>query len=42
MITIVKCIFKIAYTKQRNYTINLSRKKNKIYYNNLDLKNITT
>ena len=31
----------IAYTKQRNYTVNLLRKEKKIYYNNLDLKNIT-
>ena len=32
---------KIAYTKQRNYTVNLLRKEKKIYYNNLDLRNIT-
>ena len=32
---------KIAYTKQRNYTVNLLRKGKKIYYNNLDLNNIT-
>ena len=32
---------KIAYTKQRTYTDNLLRKEKKIYYNNLDLNNIT-
>ena len=32
---------KIAYTKQRSYTVNNLRKENKIYYNNLYLKNIT-
>ena len=32
---------KIVYTKQRNYTVNLLRKEKKIYYNNLDLNNIT-
>ena len=32
---------KIAYTKQRNYTVNLLRKEKKIYYNDLDLNNIT-
>ena len=32
---------KIAYTKLRNYTVNLVRKEKKIYYNNLDLKIIT-
>ena len=31
---------KIAYTKQSNYTVNLLRKENKIYYNNLDLNDI--
>ena len=31
---------KIAYTKQRNYTVNLLGKEKKMYYNNLDLKNI--
>ena len=30
----------IAYTKQRNYTVNLLRKEKKIYYKNLDLNNI--
>ena len=32
---------KMTYTKQRNYTVNFLRKEKKIYYNNLDLKNIT-
>ena len=32
---------KIVYTKQRNYSVNLLRKEKKIYYNNLDLNNIT-
>ena len=31
---------KIAYTKQRNYIVNLLRKEKKIYYNHLDLNNI--
>ena len=35
------CQSKIANTKQRNYTVNLLRKEKKIYYNELDLKNIT-